>query len=142
VKTLPAKRRFLSHTDCRGAFSPVSVWPGASTAGVLYEKMLEKSCPPGVTCESEIVYPGDPGFSFAAYDFTSYSGVAWTGSSLTIYSDTPAVRAQIELCKQLFNIRVPMFGRWGCQNRPVLAFEWCTNRFPTVFRPLVAGHCS
>ena len=73
--------------------------------------MLAKSCPAGVTCESQVIYPADPGFSFDHYDYGSYSGVAWTGSSLTIYSDTPAVKAQIELCKLLFGKRVPQFGR-------------------------------
>ncbi len=86
--------------------------PGASTAGVLYQKMLAKSCPPNVSCESEIVYPADPGFTFSASDVArAYDGVAWTGSSLTVYADTPAVRAQVELCKAVFKQRIPQFGR-------------------------------
>ena len=88
---------------------------GASTAGVLYQKMLAKSCPVGVSCESEIVYPADPGFSFSPSDVAhQYDAVAWTGSSLTVYADTPAVKAQVELCKAVFKHRVPQFGRCVC----------------------------
>ena len=74
--------------------------------------MLAKSLPAWVSCESEIVYPADPGFSFVASDVARrYDGVAWTGSSLTVYADTPAVKAQIELCKAVFKHKIPQFGR-------------------------------
>lgn len=99
---------------------------GASTAGVLYDIMLAKSCPAGIIARSQVIYPGDPGFKFSDYDFDSYSGVAWTGSSLTVYSGTPAVTAQIDLCKALFEKQVPMFGScWALQLAAVAAGGKC-----------------
>lgn len=55
-------------------------------------------------------------------DLASFSGVAWTGSSLNVYNDTPPVRAQIELARAVFAAGIPQFGScWGLQVAAVAA---------------------
>lgn len=97
---------------------------GASTAGILYEKML-KRCLPG--CAVDILYPADPdaalpkGAAIAEYD-----GVAWTGSSLTVYKPDPNVTPQIEFARAAFEAGVPSFGScWAAQIAVVAAGGQC-----------------
>ena len=81
---------------------------GASAAGDLYSRMLQK-CLPGAACD--IVNPADPGASLpkgAALE--QYDGIAWTGCSLTIYDDDPRVGPQIELARAAYESKVPSFG--------------------------------
>jgi GMP synthase (glutamine-hydrolysing) len=55
-------------------------------------------------------------------DLASFDGVAWTGSALNVYLDVPAVRAQIELARAVFETGVPQFGScWGLQVAAVAA---------------------
>ena len=93
---------------------------GASEAGALYARMLQK-CLPGALCE--IVHPADPGESLpkgAALE--QYDGIAWTGCSLTIYEDDPRVGPQIELARAAYESRVPSFGScWAAQMAVVAA---------------------
>ena len=75
---------------------------GASAAGDLYVRMLQK-CLPGAVCD--VVHPADPGASLpkgAALE--QYDGIAWTGCSLTIYEDDPRVGPQIELAKAAYRV--------------------------------------
>ena len=87
---------------------------GASAAGYLYVRMLQK-CLPGAACD--VVHPADPGASLpkgAALD--QYDGIAWTGCSLTIYDDDPRVGPQIELARAAYESKVPSFGScWAAQ---------------------------
>ena len=93
---------------------------GASEAGALYARMLQK-CLPGALCD--IVHPADPGESLpkgAALE--QYDGIAWTGCSLTIYEDDPRVGPQIELARAAYESRVPSFGScWAAQMAVVAA---------------------
>jgi GMP synthase (glutamine-hydrolysing) len=93
---------------------------GASAAGDLYMRMLQK-CLPGAACD--VVHPADPGASLpqgAALE--QYHGIAWTGCSLTIYEDDPRVGPQIELAKAAYESRVPSFGScWAAQMAVVAA---------------------
>jgi GMP synthase (glutamine-hydrolysing) len=87
---------------------------GASPAGELYSRMLQ-DCAPG--CVVDIVYPADPGtgLPFGAA-IEQYDGIAWTGSSLTVYADDPKVKPQIEFCRAAFEAKVPSFGScWAAQ---------------------------
>ena len=98
---------------------------GATTAGKLYERML-LACHQDASVD--IVYPADPastlprGVGIAAYD-----GIAWTGSSLTVYDDDdPAVRPQIEFARAAFEAGVPSFGScWAAQIAVVAAGGRC-----------------
>ncbi|MFQ5936062.1 MAG: type 1 glutamine amidotransferase [Acidiferrobacterales bacterium] len=93
---------------------------GATPAGELYAGMLKKCSPESIV---DIVYPTDPGVSLPqGTSLTSYDGIAWTGSSLTIYEDDPRVTPQIELAKAAFEAGVPSFGScWAAQIAVVAA---------------------
>ncbi len=98
---------------------------GATTAGELYARMLEACAPKGA--EVDIVYPGDPGAALprgAAID--QYDGIAWTGSSLTVFSGDPKVTPQIEFAKAVYDARVPSFGScWAAQIAVIAAGGRC-----------------
>jgi len=93
---------------------------GATPAGELYAQMLQK-CRAG--CTVDIIFPADPGVSLPdGTALASYDGIAWTGSSLTVYADDPQVRSQIELAKAVFVAQVPSFGScWAAQIAVVAA---------------------
>ncbi len=99
---------------------------GASPAGELYSRMLEK-CRPG--CHVDIIYPADAGASLPqGAELAGYDGLAWTGSSLTAYHDTPSVTAQIEFCRAAFEAKVPSFGScWAAQIAAVAAGGRCAQ---------------
>ena len=97
---------------------------GATTAGELYRSMLERQAH---ECAVDILYPADPGGSLpAGAGIDQYDGIAWTGSSLTIYKDVPEVRAQIEFARDAFATGVPQFGScWATQIAVVAAGGQC-----------------
>ncbi len=97
---------------------------GASTAGALYERMLTEHCP-GATVD--ILYPADPDASLpAGAAIGHYDGIAWTGSSLTVYKPDREVRAQIEFADAAFAAGVPSFGScWAAQIAVVAAGGAC-----------------
>ncbi len=99
---------------------------GATPAGVLYQQMLERIHP---GCVVDVIYPADPGVSLpAGSGLTQYDGIAWTGSSLTVYKDEPGVLAQIELARAAFAARVPSFGScWAAQIAVVAAGGLCAK---------------
>ncbi len=93
---------------------------GASTAGDLYARMLGEYAP---GCEVDIVYPADSAASLTnGAGLAQYDGVAWTGSSLTIYADDPQVTRQIDFARAAFEAGVPSFGScWAAQIAVVAA---------------------
>ncbi len=93
---------------------------GASTAGDLYVAMLTRILP-GAT--ADIVYPSDPDAALpTGAALADYDGIAWTGCSLTVFDDTPEVRAQIEFARAGFAAGVPAFGScWAAQIAVVAA---------------------
>jgi GMP synthase (glutamine-hydrolysing) len=93
---------------------------GASEAGSLYARMLQK-CLPGALCD--ILHPADPGESLPrGTAIEQYDGIAWTGCSLTIYEDDPRVGPQIELARAAYESKVPSFGScWAAQMAVVAA---------------------
>lgn len=98
---------------------------GATTAGVLYRRMLQH-CAPGASVD--LVYPADPDVKLpqgAAIE--QYDGIAWTGSSLTIYADDDSrVTSQIEFAREVYKARVPSFGScWAAQIAAVAAGGTC-----------------
>jgi GMP synthase (glutamine-hydrolysing) len=101
---------------------------GATPAGPLYEKML-KSCAPDV--QVDIVYPADPGASLPmGASIAQYDGIAWTGSSLTVYADDPKVQPQIAFARAAFEAQVPSFGScWAAQIAVVAAGGQCAQNF-------------
>jgi GMP synthase (glutamine-hydrolysing) len=97
---------------------------GATTAGVLYQQMLTK-CAPGV--QVDILYPADPDAALpTGAAVAQYDGIAWTGSSLTIFKDDPRVLPQIEFAKAAYAAKVPSFGScWAAQIAVVAAGGRC-----------------
>jgi len=100
---------------------------GATPAGELYAAMLGQ-CWPG--SRVEIVYPADPGVSLpTGAALRDYDGLAWTGSSLTVYEhEDPRVRPQVELARAAFEAGVPAFGScWAAQIAVVAAGGVCAK---------------
>jgi len=98
---------------------------GATTAGKLYERML-LDCHPDSTVD--ILHPADSGSALPhGASLAAYDGIAWTGSSLTVYDDNdPAVRPQIEFARAAFEAGVPSFGScWAAQIAVVAAGGRC-----------------
>ncbi len=97
---------------------------GATTAGELYAGMLTDCLPrSGV----DIVTPADADSSLPqGAAIGQYAGIAWTGSSLTIYADDPKVKSQIEFARAAFAAKVPGFGScWAAQIAVVAAGGFC-----------------
>ncbi len=79
---------------------------GATLAGELYRRLLA-ALEPDATID--VVAHEADGFTPPA-PLTSYDGIAWTGSNLTIHRDTPAVRQQLDCARAAFAAGVPSFG--------------------------------
>lgn len=94
---------------------------GATPAGTLYRNMVLRYLP---EAEVDIVHPADP--QSGIDDLDSYDAMLWTGSSLTIFHDDPAVTAQIELAREGFRRGLPAFGScWALQLAAVAAGGAC-----------------
>ncbi len=101
---------------------------GASTAGDLYERML-KSCTPGGKAQVDIVCPADADAALPkGAELAQYDGIAWTGSSLTVFEPGPAVTPQVEFARAAFEAKVPSFGScWAAQIAVVAAGGTCAR---------------
>ncbi len=101
---------------------------GASTAGELYTQML-RNCTPGGKAQVDIVFPADPGAILPmGKDIAQYDGIAWTGSSLTVFEAGPTVTPQIEFARAAFEAKVPSFGScWAAQIAVVAAGGSCAR---------------
>lgn len=101
---------------------------GAMTAGELYAGMLRK-CTPGGEADVDIVYPADPAASLPkGAAIAQYDGIAWTGSSLTVFEPGPAVTPQIGFARAAFEAKVPSFGScWAAQIAVVAAGGACAR---------------
>jgi GMP synthase (glutamine-hydrolysing) len=97
---------------------------GATTAGELYRRMLQRCCP---NAAIDMLYPADPGVSLPdGVAIANYHGIAWTGSSLTVYHDSDEVRQQIDFAREVFKAGVPSFGScWATQIAVVAAGGHC-----------------
>jgi len=71
----------------------------------------------------DIVYPADPDSRLeAGKALGQYDGIAWTGSSLTIFNDDPRVTPQVDFARAAFEAGVPGFGScWAAQIAVVAA---------------------
>lgn len=88
---------------------------GGCPTGAHYARVLQ-SLRPDIDCT--ILHPArkDEGVLPTGVGLAAFDGVAWTGSALNVYNDTPEIRAQIELSRAVFQTGVPQFGScWGLQ---------------------------
>ncbi len=97
---------------------------GATTAGELYRQMLQSCCEGAVV---DVLCPADADATLpAGAAIEQYHGIAWTGSSLTIYHDTDEVKNQIEFARAAFKAKIPSFGScWAAQIAAVAAGGRC-----------------
>ncbi len=80
---------------------------GASHAGVLYRRLLSRLAP---EASVEVApFSSEAGFAPSSA-LREYDGIVWSGSNLTVYRDTPAVRDQLSFCRAAFAAGVPSFG--------------------------------
>jgi len=104
---------------------------GASTAGILYDRLLRRSCnrlDKDITIETKIIYPADDEHALDI-DLKPFHGIAWTGCSLTIYSGESVVQRQIDFQRKIFAAGRPSFGScWATQIAAVASGgECCMN---------------
>ena len=87
---------------------------GATLAGELYRRLLAELRPAAAL---DVVEFGAAGFALpSGVAITDYDGIVWTGSSMTVHHDTPAVRDQLAFVRAAFAARVPSFGScWAAQ---------------------------
>ena len=93
---------------------------GMQTQGALYADTL-RSLAPDAHCD--LIQPADPRSALPdGVAIEQYDGVAWTGSSLNVYHDTPEIRRQVEFARACFETRGEIFGScWGLQVATVAA---------------------
>ena len=88
---------------------------GAVLAGELYRRMVAELA---VDARLDVVeFSSAAGFVLPeGVALGDYDGVLWTGSSMTVHHDTPAVRLQLELARAAYASGVPSFGScWAAQ---------------------------
>ena len=97
---------------------------GATTAGELYRQMLENCCRDAAV---DVLCPADADATLpTGAAIEQYHGIAWTGSSLTIYHDSDEVKNQIEFARAAFKAKIPSFGScWAAQIAVVAAGGRC-----------------
>jgi GMP synthase (glutamine-hydrolysing) len=97
---------------------------GCTLAGTLYDNMIRRFLPEATVT---IVHPADADESLpSGTNLSAYDAVLWTGSSLTIYHDTPEVTRQIDLARAVYEAGVPSFGScWALQVATLAAGGTC-----------------
>ncbi|MCE7999110.1 MAG: type 1 glutamine amidotransferase [Rhodobiaceae bacterium] len=97
---------------------------GCTLAGTLYEQMIKRFLP---DASVTILHPADPDEALpAGADLTAFDAALWTGSSLTIYHQTPDVTRQVNLARALYTAGTPSFGScWALQIAALAAGGTC-----------------
>lgn len=91
---------------------------GCRVSGPLYADTLRALCPDAVV---RILNVTDGEHLPQGVGLRDFDGVAWTGSALNVYDDTPAhpvpaIRAQVEFMREALSAGAPVFGScWGLQ---------------------------
>ncbi len=98
----------------------MAIAAGSQTQSDLYEKTLLWLRP---DAQCMIVCPADADAILPkGADLEAFHGIIWTGSSLNIYEDDPAITRQIDFMKTCFEHNVKIFGScWGLQVAVVAA---------------------
>ncbi len=97
---------------------------GCTLAGTLYERMIKRFLP---DADITILHPADPDEALPiGTDLSSFDAALWTGSSLTIYHQTPDVTRQVDLARALYAAGTPSFGScWALQMASLAAGGTC-----------------
>ena len=90
---------------------------GGARSGENYATALKSQAPGGGdTLDCFILGSADGERLPQGMQLGDFHGIAWTGSPLSAYEDTPAVTDQIDLARAAFQSGVPCFGScWGLQ---------------------------
>jgi GMP synthase (glutamine-hydrolysing) len=97
---------------------------GCTLAGTLYERMIKRFLP---TANITILHPADLDETLpSGANLSAFDAALWTGSSLTIYHQTPDVTRQVDLARALYAAGVPSFGScWALQMAALAAGGTC-----------------
>ncbi len=97
---------------------------GCTLAGTLYERMIRRFLP---NAEVTVLHPADPDETLPSGSaLTDFDAALWTGSSLTIYHQTPDVTRQVDLARALYTAGTPSFGScWALQIAALAAGGTC-----------------
>lgn len=97
---------------------------GCTLAGTLYERMVKRFLP---NANVTILHPADADEELPTGAVLSdFDAALWTGSSLTIYHQTPDVTRQVDLARALFKACTPSFGScWALQIAALAAGGTC-----------------
>lgn len=99
-------RDALARSECR-------------VSGELYAATLKALCPDATV---QVLKPTDGERLPEGVTLADFDGIAWTGSALNIYDDTPPIRVQVELMRAALHAGAPVFGScWGLQVATVAA---------------------
>lgn len=92
----------------------LAVEAGSQSQSDLYKDTLMWLRP---DADSHIVYPADKDAHLPIREeLEKYDGIIWTGSSLNIYEDDPAITRQVDFMKSCFEHKTKIFGScWGLQ---------------------------
>lgn len=87
---------------------------GATQAGELYRRRIAALDP---HAQLDVIEFSTAGFVLpSGVGLADYDGAVWTGSSMTVHHDTPAVRSQLEFARALYVAAIPSFGScWAAQ---------------------------
>tara|TARA_Y100000590_G_scaffold334264_1_gene380355 strand:- start:297 stop:1121 length:825 start_codon:yes stop_codon:yes gene_type:complete len=88
---------------------------GMHTQYDIYSKILQKLAENNLNIV--VIHPAiNDDFMPKGLSLDDFEGIAWTGSLLNIYDQTPAITRQINLAKNLFDKKNSIFGScWGLQ---------------------------
>lgn len=93
--------------DARSDFRMAGITQAEDLFIPLFRRLL-----PEATCD--VFFPADD--TYQPFDLSKYSGFVWTGSSGTIYLDTPGNARQLELMQAMLATDRPIWGScWGLQ---------------------------
>ena len=85
--------------------------------GLSYVPLFTKSIEIIGEYQIDALYPTRNDFEqISIKDLQKYDGILWTGSGLSVNETPNLVQPQIQLCKNAFEAKVPMYGScWGLQ---------------------------
>ena len=97
---------------------------GCTLAGTLYERMIKRFLP---NANITILHPADPDEALpTGTELSIFDAALWTGSSLTIYHQSPDVTRQVDLARVLYAVGTPSFGScWALQIAALAAGGTC-----------------
>ena len=93
---------------------------GIKAYHLLFQEMLHLLVPDATTA---VAFPADNTKGLPTTEqLKQYDGILWTGSSLSVMDDAPAVTGQLNFAETIFNSGTPLYGScWGLQVATVVA---------------------